>query len=102
MRPGTGPQDPRRRRPDRRRAPRLRFPAHPFPGAQRRGKEGIACAAPETETAPGRRLGQRNEVATGGDKAPSHLPPGVTPTQLAAYTVVSRVLLNLDETITKE
>src|SRR6266498_2936285 len=59
MRPGTGPQDPRRRRPDRRRAPRLRFPAHPFPGAQRRGKEGIACAAPETETAPGRRLGQR-------------------------------------------
>ncbi len=43
-----------------------------------------------------------NEVATGGDKAPSHLPPGVTPTQLAAYTVVSRVLLNLDETITKE
>ena len=25
-----------------------------------------------------------------------------TPTQLAAYTVVSRVLLNLDETITKE
>ena len=30
------------------------------------------------------------------------LPEGVTPTQLAAYTVVSRVLLNLDETITKE
>ncbi len=30
------------------------------------------------------------------------LPPGTTPTQLAAYTVVSRVLLNLDETITKE
>ncbi len=30
------------------------------------------------------------------------LPAGTTPTQLAAYTVVSRVLLNLDETITKE
>ena len=30
------------------------------------------------------------------------LPAGATPTQLAAYTVVSRVLLNLDETITKE
>jgi hypothetical protein len=30
------------------------------------------------------------------------VPPGVSPAQLAAYTVVSRVLLNLDETITKE
>ena len=30
------------------------------------------------------------------------LPAGVSPAQLAAYTVVSRVLLNLDETITKE
>jgi hypothetical protein len=42
------------------------------------------------------------EVATGESKVPSKLPAGVTPTQLAAYTVVSRVLLNLDETITKE
>src|SRR5262249_45527471 len=31
-----------------------------------------------------------------------HLPEGVTPPRLAAWTVVSRVLLNLDETITKE
>jgi hypothetical protein len=30
------------------------------------------------------------------------LPNGATPTQLAAWTAVSRVLLNLDETITKE
>jgi hypothetical protein len=30
------------------------------------------------------------------------LPPGSTPEQLAAWTVVARVLLNLDETITKE
>jgi hypothetical protein len=29
-------------------------------------------------------------------------PPNATPTQLAAWTVVSRVILNLDETITKE
>jgi len=33
---------------------------------------------------------------------PKSLPAGVSPAQLAAYTVVSRVLLNLDETITKE
>jgi hypothetical protein len=42
------------------------------------------------------------QVATGENELSSKLPPGVTPTQLAAYTVVSRVLLNLDETITKE
>jgi len=33
---------------------------------------------------------------------PPSLPAGATPTQLAAWTVVSRVVLNLDETITKE
>jgi hypothetical protein len=33
---------------------------------------------------------------------PASLPKGATPAQLAAWTVVSRVLLNLDETITKE
>jgi hypothetical protein len=36
---------------------------------------------------------------------PNHkpeLPPGASPAQLAAWTAVSRVLLNLDETITKE
>jgi hypothetical protein len=38
-------------------------------------------------------------------KDPAHtpkLPEGATPTQLAAWTMVSRVMLNLDETITKE
>jgi hypothetical protein len=43
-----------------------------------------------------------NEVATGKNAPAKDLPAGTTPTQLAAYTVVSRVLLNLDETITKE
>ncbi|MDQ6630579.1 MAG: PSD1 and planctomycete cytochrome C domain-containing protein [Verrucomicrobiota bacterium] len=43
-----------------------------------------------------------HELATGKNETPRSLPPGATPTQLAAYTVVSRVLLNLDETITKE
>jgi mono/diheme cytochrome c family protein len=42
------------------------------------------------------------ELATGRNEKPDKLPDGVTPTHLAAYTVVSRVLLNLDETITKE
>jgi hypothetical protein len=32
----------------------------------------------------------------------SDLPDGTSPTQLAAWTTVARVLLNLDETITKE
>jgi len=42
-----------------------------------------------------------HELASGKNQLPQ-LPEGATPVQLAAYTVVSRVLLNLDETITKE
>ncbi|MCP4192262.1 MAG: DUF1553 domain-containing protein [Planctomycetaceae bacterium] len=42
------------------------------------------------------------ELATGGTKVPKDLAADTTVTELAAYTVVSRVLLNLDETITKE
>src|SRR5207244_2918472 len=42
------------------------------------------------------------QLASGKDEKPADLPAGATPTQLAAYAVVSRVLLNLDETITKE
>jgi hypothetical protein len=43
-----------------------------------------------------------HELGTGKNQVPANLPAGATPVQLAAYTVVSRVLLNLDETITKE
>jgi len=43
------------------------------------------------------------EVVTGSkDRKPADLPDGSSPTSWAAYTIVSRVLLNLDETITKE
>ena len=43
-----------------------------------------------------------SELAAGTNNIAALLPPKTTPTQLAAYTIVSRVLLNLDETITKE
>ena len=42
------------------------------------------------------------ELAAADPAHPPELPTGTTPAQVAAWTVVSRVLLNLDETITKE
>jgi len=42
------------------------------------------------------------ELAAADPNHPPALPKGATPGQLAAWTAVSRVLLNLDETITKE
>ncbi len=42
------------------------------------------------------------ELATTDPTQPPVLPKGATPAQLAGWTAVSRVLLNLDETITKE
>jgi hypothetical protein len=41
-------------------------------------------------------------VAAGDSPTRPRLPAGVKPQELAGWTVVSRVLLNLDETITKE
>ena len=41
-------------------------------------------------------------TATNDPDKPFLLPKGATMDELAAWTVVSRVLLNLDETITKE
>ncbi len=42
------------------------------------------------------------ELAANDPKNPPPLPAGITPAEAAAWTAVSRVLLNLDETITKE
>jgi mono/diheme cytochrome c family protein len=42
------------------------------------------------------------ELATGTNAPPARLPSGATPATLAAYAALSRVLLNLDEAITKE
>jgi len=42
------------------------------------------------------------EVAARDPAKPPKLPEGATPSQAAAWTVVARVMLNLDETITKE
>jgi hypothetical protein len=42
------------------------------------------------------------ELAAADPAKPPALPAGTTPADLAAWTVVSRVLLNLDETITRE
>jgi hypothetical protein len=42
------------------------------------------------------------ELAAEDPASPPKLPDGATPAQAAAWTVMARVLLNLDETITKE
>ncbi|MEX2168306.1 MAG: PSD1 and planctomycete cytochrome C domain-containing protein [Pirellulales bacterium] len=42
------------------------------------------------------------ELAANDPAKPPELPAGITPPQAAAWTAVSRLLLNLDETITKE
>lgn len=54
-------------------------------------------------------LARRSQRFESGDADPNELngenaelPPGASPAQLASWTVLSRVLLNLDETITKE
>ena len=42
------------------------------------------------------------ELAASDPSKPPALPRGVSPVDLAAWTVISRVLLNLDETLTRE
>ena len=42
------------------------------------------------------------DVAADDPAHPPILPQGASPVEAAAWTIVSRVMLNLDETITKE
>ena len=42
------------------------------------------------------------ELAANDPNIPPTLPNGVTPADAAAWTIVARVLLNLDETVTRE
>ena len=42
------------------------------------------------------------ELAANDPEHPPELPAGSTSADAAAWTVVSRILLNLDETVTKE
>jgi hypothetical protein len=42
------------------------------------------------------------ELGTGKNDVPADLPAGVNPADLAAYATAARVILNLDETITRE
>ena len=42
-----------------------------------------------------------NDIAFSGLTKPSDIPPDATPNEIAAWAIVARVLLNLDETITK-
>ena len=41
------------------------------------------------------------EIAFKDPENPPELPDGITPRDVAAWTIVSRILLNLDETLTK-
>ena len=40
-------------------------------------------------------------TAPGGDEVVVDIPADATPAELAAWTLVARVMLNLDETLTK-
>ena len=63
-------------------------------------REALLNLLPRAE-ATGRRLADRVEVATGDPDKLLELPPGTTPQDAAAWTMAARVLLNLDETLTK-
>lgn len=61
----------------------------------------LSLLSKETERFSGGKLNPW-DLAAANPAQPPPLPHGATPAQLAAWTAVSRVLLNLDEAITKE
>ena len=102
VRAGPGAEGPGGRRPDRPGADHRCVPPGPGPDADARRADDAARVAGSPDETDRRGPGG---PARAGHRRRAHrptLPPGVSPAQLAAYTVVSRVLLNLDETITKE
>ena len=72
--------------------------------ASRRSGKRRSCSPAQQAGAATSHGGKLNpwDLAAADPAQPPALPQGATPAQLAAWTAVSRVLLNLDETITKE
>jgi mono/diheme cytochrome c family protein len=68
---------------------------------EQEGSQLLALLNKQTQRFAGGKLNPWDLAAANPEQPPA-LPKGVTPAQLAAWTAVSRVLLNLDETITKE
>src|SRR5207248_3043542 len=68
---------------------------------EREASQLLALLNKQTQRFAGGKLNPWDLAAANPEHPPAQ-PKGATPAQLAAWTAVSRVILNLDETITKE